>query len=332
MQVCNSDRPASPSCYAVVGRLLFVQSQTSRLAQLTEQVFAGWQLTPESRPFDQPHVIIDCLVGDNVVSIPSGLERFELADQAQCYVTEGGLFVDFRNSLMQLSAGEQVSIKIAFKSEPTSIDLNFARTLSFAVCAGLRRHGIFELHSAGLLTPDSESGVMIVGPSGSGKSTLTTQLANAGWKYLSDDELLLTVEEDQVVARGFRRFFALSAEAVVSTGVSLDGTVSDSKKACFEPVDAFGKKPAERATPRYLFFTSLSRKVETHVIELSRTETMTRLLRACPWATYDREIAAENLKVLSKLTRQSRGFELVAGQDLLAPGYASDLLKSFIKA
>ena len=330
MQVCNFDRSANPRCYSVVGRLLFVQAPSSQLSQLLERLFAGWQLTPVGFQDQQPQVVIDCHVGENVVLIPDGLARFEIAEQAQCYISDDGLIVDFENSLLQLSGIEPVNIRIAFKNEPASIDLSLAQTVSFAVCAGLRRHGIFELHSAGLVAPHSNSGVVIIGPSGSGKSTLTTQLAASGWTYLSDDELLMTIEQDQVVARGFRYFFALSAETMAATGVVFGGAMSSDAKIRFEPVDVFGQKPAESAIPRALFFTSLSGKGETQVVELSQSETMSRLLRACPWATYDREVARENLKLLSHLARQSRGFDLIAGRDLLTPGYAGEFLKTFI--
>jgi hypothetical protein len=332
MQVSNFDRSANPRCYSVVGRLLFVRTQSSQLSQLLERLFAGWQLTPVDVQDQQPQIVIDCHVGENVVSISPGLERFEIAEQAQCYLSDDGLIVDFESSLLQLSGRDPVQILIAFKNEPASIDVNLSRTLSFAVCAGLRRHGIFELHSAGLVGPHTNSGVVIIGPSGSGKSTLTTQLAASGWKYLSDDELLLTVEQDQVVARGFRDFFALSAEAMAASGVVFGGAISGDAKTRFEPVAVFGQKAVESVIPRALIFTSISGKVETQVVELSQTETMSRLLRACPWATYDREIARENLKVLSHLARQSAGFDLVAGRDLLAPGYADEFLKSIIKA
>ncbi len=53
--------------------------------------------------------------------------------------------------------------------------------------------------------------MLIVGPSGSGKSTLALQLAMAGWPYLSDDELLLSLVDGEVEARGFRSFFAVSS-------------------------------------------------------------------------------------------------------------------------
>jgi hypothetical protein len=332
MQVCNSDRPASLSCYVVAGRLLFVQCDSSNLGQLLEHLFAGWQLAPVEFQDRQPQVHISCHCNAPATLIPPGYDRFEIAEQAQCYVSDGCFLLDLGDSSLQLTSKLPVDIQIWFKTEPESVNANLARTLSFAVCAGLRRHGLFDLHGAGLLAPDSESGVLIIGPSGGGKSTLATQLVATGWSYLSDDELLLTLEDDKVIARGFRSFFALSAEAIAATGVAIDSGVAKEMKARFEPGDVFGQSRSDTAIPRALFFTSVSSKVETQVAELSRTETMTRLLRACPWATYDRDVAAENLHVLSSLARQSKGFDLVAGRDLLEPGYADTLLRTFIKS
>jgi len=59
---------------------------------------------------------------------------------------------------------------------------------------------------------------------------------------------------------------------------------------------------------------------------LTQAESMMRLIRACPWATYDTAIASANLEVLSTLARQAVAFELFAARDLLQPGHAAELL------
>src|SRR5262249_12499359 len=161
-------------------------------------------------------------------------------------------------------------------SSPTDVEL--ARVTSFAVCAALRRFGLFELHSGGVILPNTEAGVLIIGPSGSGKSTLTLQLASAGWGYLSDDEVLLSATDGQVEARGFRRFFALV------------GAPTSTYKDCFEPAGT----RIQQTVPRFLLFTAVSGASETKLHELTQAETMARLIRACPWATYDTAIAAPN--------------------------------------
>jgi hypothetical protein len=168
------------------------------------------------------------------------------------------------------------------------------------------------MHSAGVVEPRSEQGVLIVGPSGSGKSTLALQLASAGWTYLSDDLLLLSLVDGVVQARGFRSFFA------VSNGARL--------KHCFEPDVAMGLKRAPEASAGLLLFTSLNGLSKSEVRKLTQSETMMRLIRSCPWASYDSSITVANFEVLTALARQTVAFDLSAAPDLLQPGYAAELL------
>jgi len=135
----------------------------------------------------------------------------------------------------------------------------------------------------------------------------------AGWSYLSDDELLLSLVDGVVEARGFRSFFAV-------------GEAGAAFKHCFEPETALGSKRIEQALPQLLLFIHLNGDSRSELAKLTQAETMTRLLRACPWATYDRSVAGANLELLSTLARQARGFDLSAGHDLLNPGYAGLML------
>jgi hypothetical protein len=208
--------------------------------------------------------------------------------------------------------GSSVEVNVSFAELPRLGDPLLGRAASFAVCAGLRRYGLFDMHSAGVVEPESGDGVLIIGPSGSGKSTLTLQLVTSGWSYLSDDELLLSLAEGKVEARGFRSFFAVS-----DSGTRL--------KHCFEPEVVLGSKRTAQAFTRALVFTRLNGE-SSELNRLTQTETMTRLLRACPWATYDKSIAGANLELLSALARQVCGFDLSAGRDLLVPTFAASFI------
>ena len=138
-------------------------------------------------------------------------------------------------------------------------------------------------------------------------------------------------------ARGLRRFFAITENTAAAAGglgqfdkvVSRSGIMPDSKR-CFEPQTLFPSAQIESVVPRLLFFSSLSRTPDTRILELSQAETMKRLIRSCPWATYDSSIAPENLDVLSRLAHQSRSFDLLAGADLLRRNHASDFLSAYI--
>lgn len=321
------DRPASPTFYAVAGRLLFIESVNPRLAHLIEQLFSGWQLTRVSFPDRTPDIQIR-FRSDPLPSVPRGSPEFDIADGGKCYTDDADLWLVLRGAVVRLKRQELIDADVWFEKVPDEGDPVVARVASFAVCAALRRFGVFEIHSAGVVEPDSEKGVLIVGPSGSGKSTLALQLVLAGWPYLSDDELLLSLVEGEVEARGFRSFFAVSAGTVSALGI--DTIAAPGFKACFDPDTIFASQRRFSAAPGLLLFTRLSGEDRTQARKLTQSETMMRLIRACPWATYDTAIASANLSLLSRLARQATAFDLFAGRDLLEPGYASRLLAEFV--
>jgi hypothetical protein len=97
-------------------------------------------------------------------------------------------------------------------------------------------------------------------------------------------------------------------------------------RSCFEPEVVLGSGRKTTAAPGALLFVSLSGKQRSELNQLSQAQAMARLLRACPWATYDSAVASAYLEVLSRLARQTSAFDLFAGRDLLAPGYAAEFL------
>jgi len=146
------------------------------------------------------------------------------------------------------------------------------------------------------------------------------QLVRSGWPYLSDDELLLDLVDGSVEARGFRSFFAVSAGQ------------HEPFKHCFEPETIPGSQRTETTLPRVLLFMRLTDDQDSRFAKLTQSETMARLIRACPWATYDIAIAGANLELLSALARQASGFDLHAGLDLLEPDHAAELFLKALRA
>ena len=306
------DRPASQAFYSVAGRFVFVESSDPELRNLIVKLFTGWQFTPVPEPHRSPDIRISFSCGETPHEVRSDLNHFEVADGGKCYTDGASFFLVLGKALIHLQSGTPLTIDVSFSELPDARDPMLARATSFAVCAGLRRFGLFDLHSAGVVDPHDGKGVLIVGPSGSGKSTLAVQLATAGWSYLSDDELLLSLVDGAVEARGFRSFFAMSK--------------GDRFKHCFEPDTVFGAPRTSQVLPGLVLFTRLNDQPESRLSKLTQTETMMHLIRACPWATYDTAVASANLEVLSALARQAIGFDLAAGRDLLLPGFASDML------
>jgi len=313
------DRPASQVFYSVAGRLLFIESFDLELRNLIVELFAGWQLTPVTLPGRSPDIWITFSCEETPPRIRRNLDSFEIAEGGKCYTDAGGLYLELGGAVVHLENGSSVTVKVSFSELPRLGDPLLGRAASFAVCAGLRRFGLFDLHSAGVVEPGSGKAVLITGPSGSGKSTLAMQLVTSGWSYLSDDELLLSVVGGAVEARGFRSFFAVRA---AGAGAQF--------KQCFEPEVVLGSKRTEQALPRALLFIRLNGESQSQMKSLTQIETMMRLIRACPWATYDKTIAGANLELLSALAHQADGFDLSAGRDLLDPGFATSMLKSVL--
>ena len=311
------DRPACQA-FTVAGRLLFTESFNRQLRNLIGLLFAGWQLTPVSLTESAPDIRISFFCGDRQPDIPDNLNQFEVAGGGRCYTGGGELYVALQDSLVHLKETRPVAVDVWFAQLPDPNNPLPATVTSFAVCAALRRFGMFDMHSAGVVEPRSEKAVLIVGPSGSGKSTLALQLALAGWTYLSDDELLLSLVDGEVEARGFRTFFAVSQE-------------NARFKHCFEPDVSLGLNRTSQASPGVVLFASLNGGSKSEMRKLTQAESMMRLIRACPWATYDTSIASANLELLSTLARQTVAFELFAARDLLQPGYAAQLLSEGIE-
>jgi hypothetical protein len=327
------DRPASECCYAVAGRFLSVEVTDNRLSRVVSQLFAGWSLESLATVPQKIDAKIRFLRGPLAPSIPEGWSNFETAEGGRCYTNGDSYYLQFANSLILVEPVETKSVTVWFTSLTDASEIEISHSISFAVCAVLRRCNLFELHAAGVVSPETERATLIIGPSGSGKSTLAVSLVQSGWNYLSDDELLLDNPGYEVQARGFRRFFAVSDTSQVASSQGSLGHCTQperdiSRKTRFEPSTIYPVREIVASTPDRVLFIQMTGEKVSSLNELTSIESVTRLIRACPWATYDRAVAENYLAVLSRLARQSKAFELQAGTDLLNPQVAADILRT----
>jgi hypothetical protein len=332
----KSGRPALAETYAVAGRFVCVEAEAPESAELFRRFFAGWHFARlEDADAPEPHATIRVRAGTPPPA-PAGLETFETAVGGFCR-TDGRTYVFERDgsAVRADGGGRRVEVEVWVGSGAASREHSaLARLVFEATMVALRRSGLFELHAAGVVEPETGGGFLVVGPSGSGKSTLATQLATLGWRYLSDDALLLRASTDAVEACALRREFAVT-EQTVAAGV-LEGfeellrepTAFDPLKRRFKPHAVFPEGFAESCVPRALFFPVITDEPLSRARRLTQAETMRGLLRMCPWACYDRPAAAAHLGLLARLARQAAGFELRAGRDLLGDAaYSSRYLR-----
>lgn len=332
--VTNSGRPALADTYAVAGRFVCVEASDPGAAEPFRRFFAGWHFARVESP-GAPAPDATILVHPGAPPPPpAGLEAFETAGEGFCR-TDGHTYIFERDGSSVRAVGGGSGVEVWIGEGAASRERSaLARVVFEATMVALRRCGLFELHAAGVVEPETGGGFLVVGPSGSGKSTLATQLASAGWRYLSDDALLLRVGGERVEACALRREFAVT-EQTVAAGV-LEGFEDllnepvpfDPLKRRFKPHAVFPEGFAESCVPRALFFPVITNEAASRARRLTQAETMRGLLRMCPWACYDRPAAATHLNLLARLARQAAGFELWAGRDLFGDArYSAEYLR-----
>ncbi|HZG54595.1 MAG TPA: hypothetical protein VEZ40_21005 [Pyrinomonadaceae bacterium] len=309
--------------YTIGERLLAFQFSDEVAARVGGEFIGGMYFTPcPSRAAHFVHCTVKIFSGEPP-PLPPGCQTFEVP-RGQCHANGDEHFLDIDESRIAVypAASRLVCVWLgttAHARHPVAI----VNTLSYAVQAALRRGALYVLHAAGVVEPTTGAGMIIVGNSNCGKSSLTIRLAGAGWRYLSDDMLVLAEENDMIEAWGLRRIFSVSPASLANSGLSgadaaLGAPVnSDPGKRKLEPRIMFPGSFVESCRPHVLLFSSLTGEAASRVEKLSSGAAMARLIRQCPWASYDAATAREHLRVLGLMAKQSHSYSLHAGLDLL---------------
>jgi hypothetical protein len=310
--------------YAIGDRLLAFHFEDEVAARVAEEFIGGMYLIPSAaRAARFVHCTVKILHGAPP-PLPDTYQSFEVP-RGQCHTSGEEHFLEIDGSRIAVypPAARLVCVWLgtdAHARHPVAI----INTLSYVVQAALRRGGLYVLHAAGVVEPETGAGLVVVGNSNSGKSSLTIRLASAGWRYLSDDMLVLDEADGAVEAWALRRIFSVSSASLANCDLSrLDAALgapanSDPNKRKLEPSITFPDGFVESCRPRVLLFPTLTGEAASRVAKISSGEAMARLIRQCPWASYDTGTARAHLRVLGMLAKQSTSFLLDAGRDLIA--------------
>ncbi len=216
----------------------------------------------------------------------------------------------------------QLHVYLSADTDAEAAGLLFTQALQ----AALRRADMFELHAAAAASPNG-TGMLFIGDSGSGKSTLTVRLASQGWRYLTDDSLLLRQTEARLFVTPLRRVFALTPQTLNACGLDSRPSQLAEDKLAFEPAALFPAGHIAQFEPRHLVFPKLTQQPRSALTPLTQAKAMMRLLYHSPWACFDTLTSRAHLERLTRLAQTTRAWELNAGRDLLeVPDAAAQLL------
>ena len=212
---------------------------------------------------------------------------------------------------------------------------------AFAVAKLLRTRSRYVLHAASLASPERNLNVLVNGPSGSGKSTLTLAALRHGWRYASDDAVVLRMAEGEatdpelrrrttsVLARGVRSHCYVDADAAPRHAeFTLGAHVPDTSGGSRRRVVLAGLPSARRldaCTPRLLLFPRIVDAARSEFVPLDRVTSFSRLLDASCDQLWDRRTMTKHTSTVGALVQQAPGYELQAGRDVLHD--AADLFR-----
>lgn len=182
-----------------------------------------------------------------------------------------------------------------------------------------RRRGWFPLHAFAAVSPGGQA-ALITGAMGSGKTTTGLALLSAGWKLLSNDSPLLTVEgglvkvlaypgqlsafDDSLARFKQLRRFTLAARANAEV-VDPHAPAHPSKRV-FRAEEVFDEPWAEAGIAAAVFFPQVVPDLtQSELADVPSTEALLQLM---PQAVegWDKPAIGQSLALLGKLVEQAR--------------------------
>jgi hypothetical protein len=239
-----------------------------------------------------------------------GFLGLELGDDF--YLTDGSSLFHLR-----LAKGEGYArLASSFSAKPSLAQANF---WCFGLLKLIRPLGVYSLHAAGLATRD-EVGLLLVGASGSGKSTLAIELIREGWRYLSDDAVLLLHRAQGVETLACRRSFYIDAVRSpdypdLTQGEDImDGNGGRRRRVGID--EAYPEQYVTRCLPRVVIFPQIKRQYQSTLVPVNGVRALGVLLAQSAPQLFDRTTMAGQLELLKRLLQQTETYELNAGTDL----------------
>lgn len=248
------------------------------------------------------------------------------------WATEQGFHIEYDAHWVTLHQGHGTgTIGAPFWEEPIVLQRDFWQRIFFLLSRSANCH---MLHANALLPPDpaATGGVLLVGDCGSGKTTLTMSLLAAGWRYVTDDSVLLQSTAAGAMGHAVRRGFAATQQTVaawpwlapaLATGIELNRW-----KTLVDLDGLFTGRYVPDCRPGFIVFPTIANAPQSTLHPLSTMETFTTLIgQPRSGLLVEQAAAPQLLKLYQTLAGQCRGYQLSSGIDVFQePARVSELL------
>ena len=253
-------------------------------------------LLPEDTPADPAGAVIRVLPPDGSAEVPATPPTLRMGgvsawlDDARALLASasglrGRVHLEGRRAELRVDAREEPDDPR--ERSPAGWDLHSACTLAAALLAG--RLGRALAHSAAVVGPDGRAW-LLVGDSHAGKTTTSVNLLQAGWRYVSDDQVVLYRAEGELRVEGWPRPFHLDEGWEGGTPLHRRGTT--------DPRERWPGRWLRTAPLGGLLFPRVEAGQPTVRQPVAPADALGRLLRQSPWLLADRGAAAGVLRLL----------------------------------
>jgi hypothetical protein len=309
---------AQGTLYALDNLVLELHAQESTRGDL-DRLLQELSWVRTSAPTCEPDLYLSVSSNKREFRIPRNCREVLRTDDFLGFEVNDDFYLTDRSSVFHLrpAKGEGYArLGPSFLAKPALAQGNF---WCFGLLKLLRPLGIYSLHAAGLSSRDG-TGLLLVGASGSGKSTLAIGLIRKGWKYLSDDAVLLRHGSLEVEALAYRRSFYVDAVRSFNySDLPLGEEVPDSnggQRRRAGIAEAYPEQHASRCLPRVVIFLEISCQDRSTLMPVDPVYALRALLAQSAPQLFDRSTMASHLETLKNLLRQTETYELNAGTDL----------------
>jgi len=206
-------------------------------------------------------------------------------------------------------AHRRSELRAADATARTAADLYSMLTIASAFLLGRLHRAL--VHAAAVVAPTGGAW-LLVGDARAGKTTTAVNLVTSGWDYLSDDQVVLSLEREDVPSvEGWLRPFHVDA-----------GWAAGRWGEGREPVDPSSVGPGRwrrQATLSGALILDLEPALPTNVEPVSQAEAFAAIVRQTPWLLADAEQTAAVMTLLVAVTQRG-AFRLRLGSDTYRDG------------
>jgi len=184
------------------------------------------------------------------------------------------------------------------------------------ISENLKYNSLYSFHSAALL--NNGVGYLFSGDSGSGKTTSTLSLISAGFKYVSDDVVLVEEVNGEIIVHSLAKTLNIDSDIAGRFRHFVKDDIVPAETGTKMSVDITKRFPGSFVPclrPDVIIFVKKDLHGTSRTLPLGQTEVFKRLLKQTVLST-NKEVSQYQLQAYGRLVRQVRGFELLNGRDI----------------